>query len=237
MEKQAPHILIVDDDPNMVGTVSDILRIKGYEPLAAKTGAEAITCIDEVDVEVALVDLRLGDMDGLDVLRQLKTKSPDTECILLTGHASQNSAIQAIQMGAYGYFQKPFDIEQVLLSIRQALEKNMATAALRRNEERYRLLFENAPVGIFSATTDGAIIEVNPAALQLLGSPSLEATRSINLLTYPPLVATGFAANFKACADSGQPVFAEQSYTSKWGRKIHAQYRMTPSTDWTRTSL
>ena len=228
MDKQTPYILIVDDDPNMIGAISDILSTKGYEPLTAQTGAEALALVGEHLIEAALIDLRLGDMDGLEVLRGIKAQSPETECILLTGHASQSSAIDAIRMGAFGYFQKPFDIEQVLLSLRQAVQKTRTATALRNNEARYRLLFESAPVGIFSATLDGRIIEINPTALQILGSPSIEATRMINLLTFPLLVATGFLANFKTCAESGQDVFAEQSYTSKWGKSVYAQYTMTP---------
>ena len=228
MDKQIQHILVVDDDPNMIGTVSDILLTKGFEPLTALTGSEALFLAGEHYIAAALIDLRLGDMDGLEVLRRLKEQSPDIECILLTGHASQSSAIEAIRMGAFGYFQKPFDIEQVLLSLRQAVEKNTTAKALRDNEARYRLLFESAPVGIFSATCDGRIIEINPTALQILGSPSVEATRAINLLTFPLLIATGFSANFKACAESGLPVFAEQSYTSKWGKSVYAQYSLTP---------
>ncbi len=228
MDKQTSYILIVDDDPNMIGTISDILSTKGFKPLTAQTGSEALALVGEYLIDAALIDLRLGDMDGLEVLRGIKVRSPETECILLTGHASQSSAIEAIRMGAFGYFQKPFDIEQVLLSLRQAVEKNKTATALRDNEARYRLLFESAPVGIFSATLDGRIIEINPTALQILGSPSIEATRMINLLTFPLLVATGFSANFKICAENGQPVFAEQSYTSKWGKSVYAQYSMTP---------
>ena len=73
-------------------------------------------------------------MSGLKILSAIKARSPETECILLTGHASQNTAIEAIQMGVYGYFQKPFDMEQVLLSIQRALEKSAAEKALRKSE-------------------------------------------------------------------------------------------------------
>ena len=518
MENQVPCILIVDDDPNLIGSISDILSAKGFEAIAALTGASALASIKQHHIDVALIDLRLEDMSGLDVLKRIKENSPEIECIFLTGHASQSSAIEAIQMGAFGFFQKPFDVDQLLLFIQRAIEKHAAVEALRKseeryhgffedtpiaiwqedfselkrhldelkkqgvtdfreyfashadalfeysqmikivdvnsaalqlygaenkealikstdeilskgeqehilevfvavaegktsdswedldetmsgetieinlswsvapgseddyskvmvttqditerrkaekalrqsearfhaliqnaadlilvidsdgviqyaspsserilgytdhefvgkkfnewvhpedlplavealnrrrkiagtsansiavrcmhkngtwrvievlgtnllaepsimgivmnirditdrklaesalseNEERYRLLFENAPVGIFSANSQGQIIEINPVAMQILGSPSVEATKAINLLTFPLLVETGFSAKFRQCFETGNPVFAEQSYTSKWGKLIYAQYRMTPIKD------
>ena len=148
MYKQTSHILIVDDDPDMLVSLSDILRIKGYQPLSVLTGGAALDQIGKNQIAVALIDLHLGDMDGLDVLLGIKMKSPETECILLTGLASQKSAIEAVQKGAFGYFQKPFDMDQVLLSIHQAKQKNKAAVALRESEERYRRLFEDSPIAI-----------------------------------------------------------------------------------------
>ncbi|NOT06555.1 MAG: PAS domain S-box protein [Anaerolineales bacterium] len=148
MEK-IPHILIVDDDPNLIGSVSDILKVKGFEPVTAMTGESALKSIEQYHFEVALIDLRLGDMSGLVVLQGIKSRSPETECILLTGHASQNSAIEAIQLGVFGFFQKPFDMEQLLLFIQRAIEKHAATGALRKSEERYHGLFEDTPVAIW----------------------------------------------------------------------------------------
>lgn len=87
MDKQSPRILIVDDDPNMIGTISDILKAKGFEPIRAMSGGEALAQIQEQHVEVALIDLRLGDASGMDVMRGVKARSPRTEYILLTGYA------------------------------------------------------------------------------------------------------------------------------------------------------
>ena len=100
-------ILIVDDDPKVRKTLSDILGVRGYVPIAAATGKAALGRIEEEMPAVALIDLRLEDISGLEVMRGIKECSPGTECIVLTGYASQASAIEAVNLGAYSYVQKP----------------------------------------------------------------------------------------------------------------------------------
>ncbi len=143
MDQKIARILIVDDDLNLLKTMGDILKVKGFEPVLASIGEQALALIEEFPIDVALIDLRLTDMSGLDLLRAMKTRQPQIECILLTGYASQNSAIEAIQVGAYGYFQKPFDMEQVLLSIQRAVEKHCMATQLSQSEAHYRLLADH----------------------------------------------------------------------------------------------
>ncbi len=135
MNPKTPHILIVDDDKDLLATLSDILKLRGFETVKAETGKAALAEIQNREFEVALIDLRLNDMPGLDVLSGIKAHSPDTECILLTGNATKDSAIKAVQMNAFGYFQKPFEMEQVLQSIKQAADKQQAAQALRISEK------------------------------------------------------------------------------------------------------
>lgn len=119
----------------------------------------------------------------------------------------------------------------VSTQVAMAIKRKRAEDALRDREERFRLLFENSPVGIFSTNNQGQILEVNPQALAILGSPSVEATRAINLLTFPPLVEAGISADFQNCFETSQPVFADHLYTTKWGKPIHAQYYLAPILD------
>jgi DNA-binding NtrC family response regulator len=164
MNKNNPGILIIDDDRHVLTTMGDILRLKGYHPEFAQTGQEAFARMAEQHFNVALVDLRLEDMSGMEVLRYIKLHAPDTRCILLTGHASQNSAIQAVQLGAYGYFQKPFDIDQVLLSIQRAVEIQVAEETVTQAERRFKALIEKARDGVILFTADQKMVDASPSA-------------------------------------------------------------------------
>jgi len=155
-------ILIVDDDRNLRTILVDILQLKGYQPLAAANGAEALRLTHQYDIAVALIDLRLGDMPGLQVMRSIKSINPEVACILLTGHATQDSAIDAINLGAYSYLQKPFDMEQLLLTIQRAIEKRQADLALQESEKHYQALAEVSPVGIYRTDAAGETTYVNP---------------------------------------------------------------------------
>ena len=169
MEPKTLHILLVDDDTNLLATMGDILKAKGFEPVTAKTGAAALARNRAGDIDVALIDLNLEDMPGLELLSRLKTESPGIECILLTGHASQGSAIQAINAGAYSYFQKPCDIDQLVLSIQRAGEKRAAGQALHESEERFRIIFEKANDGIAICNANDEFLDVNPRFCEMIG--------------------------------------------------------------------
>lgn len=97
--KKIPRVLVVDDDPNLRKTLSDILRIKGYEVAVAGTGAEGIAEAEHDFVNVALIDLKLPDMPGMEVMTKIKRANPLVEAIILTGHAALETAIEATNKG------------------------------------------------------------------------------------------------------------------------------------------
>jgi PAS domain S-box-containing protein len=169
MDSKTPRILIVDDDPDLLLTMSDILKVRGFEPVAVQTKKAALSQVERQSFDVALIDLRLGDGSGLDVLSEIKERLPETEGILLTGHATQDSAIQAIRMNAFGYFQKPFDLEQVLLSIRRAVEKCQSARDLRESEESFKGYFNMGAVGMCVTSPEKGWIEVNDYLCNMLG--------------------------------------------------------------------
>lgn len=166
----AARVLVVDDDPGLLATMSDILNLKGFETLSAQSGTAALELQAKNDFDAALIDLRLNDMSGLDVLEGIKKRSPETECILLTGHASQDSAIKALQMNAFGYFQKPFEMDQVLLAVRRASEKRRAEKALRESERKFAAFMEHLPGYAYVKDGQRRLTYVNHAFEEFLGA-------------------------------------------------------------------
>ena len=162
MIDELTRILIIDDDENLLTSLCDILEYKGFKTLHANDGASALKIIEEQSLDVALVDLRLEDMSGLDLIKQIKNQSPFTECILLTGYATQTSAIEAISLGAFGYYQKPFEIDQVLLAIQQASAKSKNARALAASERRLRALIENNRDQIAVISEEGILLWASP---------------------------------------------------------------------------
>ncbi|MHB8881004.1 MAG: GGDEF domain-containing response regulator [Thermodesulfovibrionales bacterium] len=119
-------ILIIDDDPGLRKTLSDILRAKGYETLTAKDAAEGLSLVRQCSFDVVLIDLGLPDIPGIEVLNKVKALRPSSEAIILTGNATLDSAIEATNKGAFSYLQKPYDVDQLLLHIKRAVEKREA---------------------------------------------------------------------------------------------------------------
>ena len=160
-------ILIVDDDVQFGATLCDILTAKGYMSVAVETGKSALQQINAETPDVALIDLKLEDMSGLDLLRKIRELSPITECILVTGHASQESAIEAINLGAYGYITKPYDMEQLLLMIRRGIDKH-------DSDERSQAINDTGHEAIIVVDSNSNILYWNNAAEKVFGYPAEE---------------------------------------------------------------
>jgi len=166
---ERPRILIIDDDPNLRKTLSDILRIKGYETLAAEDGEKGLAILKESAFNLVLIDLGLPDIPGLEVLARAKTCSPLTEAIVLTGQATIDSAVAATNKGAFSYLTKPYEMEQLITHIKRALEKQQAEEELQKSHEQVRLLLESTAEAIYGLNPQGSCTFANPACARLLG--------------------------------------------------------------------
>ena len=126
------RVLIVDDEHVIQMLLSSFLGEKGYLPVTASSAEEGLALLDHTAVDIALVDIRLGGMNGIQMLSEIKRKSPETEVVIITSHASLETAIEAIRNGAYDYLIKPFDdLDVIWFTLQRAFERKQLT---RKNE-------------------------------------------------------------------------------------------------------
>src|SRR3984957_10294923 len=117
----AGRVLVVEDHETERRAVSQILKSEGFTVLGAESADKAIGYMDE-SIDVVLSDLHMGDVSGIDLLQLWKKRHPETQFILLTGHSSVDSAVEAIKGGAYAYLTKPVNPDELVLLIRRAID-------------------------------------------------------------------------------------------------------------------
>jgi len=123
MNGAAAHLLIVDDDPVTLNLLKEVLSKEGYRAVTALSGEEAIAMGTDHAFDIVITDVRMGEKDGMEVLRSFKRFSPETTIIMITAFGSIETAIEAIREGAFDYVSKPFKLEEIKFTVRRALEQ------------------------------------------------------------------------------------------------------------------
>ncbi|MFQ6002833.1 MAG: sigma-54-dependent transcriptional regulator, partial [Candidatus Zixiibacteriota bacterium] len=116
------RILIVDDEKTQRDMLAGFLEKEGYSVATAKSGFEAIEICQDKYFEVALIDLKMPGMDGIELLKKLKEMNPEIQAIMMTAYGSVETAVEAMKMGAYHYVNKPINLDELKLNIKKALE-------------------------------------------------------------------------------------------------------------------
>jgi signal transduction histidine kinase len=181
----ALKVLVVDDDVHMLKTITDILRLRGYSSVIAGSGKEALDITRGMrdGPGVALVDLKLPDMDGIELIRRLREITALTEVVILTGNASIDSAVRALRENSNDYLLKPVQPEQLVGTIERASERwqrRRAEVAMHESQDRLRLIFDHVSDALFIADDSGRIIDANPAACEL-SVQSLDKLQSLTM--------------------------------------------------------
>ncbi len=132
--QNAQTLLIVDDERSLRFSIGEWARDMGFQPLEAPGGREALEAVREHGADAVLLDLRLGDEDGLKILKQIRDTDPSVPVIMLTGHGTVEHAVRAIKMGAYDFMLKPPDLDHLGVVLERALEH----ARLRREVDHLR---------------------------------------------------------------------------------------------------
>ena len=151
MANDIPHILVVDDELSMRELLEYMLTKEGYQVTCAENGQEAIDLLVKTNFDLLLCDIRLGDMTGLDVLRASKKKNPDCVVIMISAFATTETAVEAMNEGAYDYVPKPFDKDELMQTIAKAVdlrslehEKKILDDALKKNLH-FGIIVGNSP--------------------------------------------------------------------------------------------
>jgi two-component system response regulator AtoC len=134
----APVLLVADDDPVVRDFLAEVLRREGYQVRAVSGGEECVRLAATEPFDLALVDLRMPDLGGVDVLKRLATLQPGVPVLILTAFATMETAIEAIQAGAWDYLSKPVRVEEVEVTVRRALEVQRLVRENRQYREELR---------------------------------------------------------------------------------------------------
>ena len=118
-------ILVVDDEDDFRETIVKRMQKRKMSAWGAESGEKALELIETQPFDVVVLDVKMPGLDGIDTLREIKKRKPLIEVILLTGHASMESGIEGMKLGAYDYVMKPANLEELIEKMRQAYEKKV----------------------------------------------------------------------------------------------------------------
>ncbi|MCX7876326.1 MAG: response regulator [Melioribacteraceae bacterium] len=182
VDLQKKNILIVDDEKSLRAATQLLLEEEGYSVVSADCGTTGIEIGTSNEFDIAVIDLKMPDVDGIEVLSNIKSKFPNTICFIATAYASYETAIEATRKGAFGYIPKPFSPEELIYNIEQGIkQRNLVLEAERLKKEREERLLEIANEksrlntilktindGVLVINLDGQLTYFNYAALRYL---------------------------------------------------------------------
>lgn len=144
------NILIIDDEKAIRKTLSEILSFEGYDIVEAADGEEGLRLFKEKTYDVVLCDIKMPKLDGMEFLQKAMEHNPDVPVIMISGHGNIETAVEAVKKGAYDFIQKPPDLNRLLITIRNAKERNSLvteTKTLKRRVSRVQeMIGESTPI-------------------------------------------------------------------------------------------
>jgi len=141
MEKELEaKVLLVDDEQDFLETLSNRLEMRGLKVSAVTTGEQAISEAQQQDYDAIVVDLSMPGIDGLETLKRIKADNPNAEIIMLTGHGSIQSGVEAMKLGAGDFLQKPVELSELMEKIGEAKSKKMLVLQQQSQEELRKII-------------------------------------------------------------------------------------------------
>ncbi|MGV8091316.1 MAG: sigma-54-dependent transcriptional regulator [Mangrovibacterium sp.] len=118
------RILVIDDERSIRNTLKDILQYEKYDVDLAEDGTQGLELINKSEYDIVLCDIKMPGMDGIEVLQNIQASFPDTPVVMISGHGNIDTAVESIKKGAYDYIEKPLDLNRLLITIRNAMDKS-----------------------------------------------------------------------------------------------------------------
>jgi PAS domain S-box-containing protein len=174
--RRGGRVLIVDDNPDLVGSLRDVLEPQGLTVVTASRGSEALAIARADGFDVAIVDVKLPDVSGVNLIEQLRESAALSEVVLITGFASVDAAIGALRSGAFAFVLKSFRPEELISTVEQALTKVRLKRDREELERRYRALVELTDVLVVALDERSRVVFFNRRAAQMTGVSSLDAS-------------------------------------------------------------
>lgn len=201
MTTEKTKVLVVDDENALRNGVKRLLEMESYEVTTAENGYEGIQLGTETEFDLAVIDLKMPDVDGIEVLKKIKEKFPNTVCFIATAYASYETAVEATKIGAQGYIPKPFPPEELIQNLKEGYHKRLLNLEIERwkKEREERLLevaFEKTRLNtIINSISDGVLVInkageavlYNPAVLKLLDIESINIEEKIINKLHPEI--------------------------------------------------
>jgi PAS domain S-box-containing protein len=232
--------MLIDDEEAILRVLSMSLKSDGYEVLTATNGEIGLQIFEQEKPDVVLTDIKMPQMDGLEVLRQIKKCNPDTEVIIITGHGDIESAIEALQCGASDFIQKPVQDEALAVALKRAHEKidirhqlkaytddletmvGIATGELERKSSFQAKLIRSANDGIIATDDEWKIVIYNPGAERIFGYKRYEVARKMDVRDlYPTQFVDSLEKNSNQSGEAQKELpWLESMIKSKSGEMI-----------------
>jgi two-component system response regulator HydG len=176
------RILLIDDDMDMCSLLSHFLQRKGFETDTAYTGAKGLAKFKESSFDVVLCDFRLGDMDGREVLQEIKAVNPDVVVIIITGYSDVKMAVEVMRHGAFDYIIKPLIPEEVINVINRGLASVSTSSS--NGTESSKTTMGYTPAKKLSFTSDEFLTGISPLATDLYKQIELVAPTNYSVILY-----------------------------------------------------
>jgi DNA-binding NtrC family response regulator len=141
-------ILVIDDERSIRNTLKDILEYEKYEVDLAEDGKKGLEMVKQTGYDIILCDIKMPGMDGIEVLEQLNVMAPDSPVVMISGHGNIDTAVESIKKGAYDFIEKPLDLNRLLITIRNAMDKSTLvneTKILKKKVSKKYEIIGNSP--------------------------------------------------------------------------------------------